>query len=356
MPTRTSRPASARRTTCSAIKFNIGRYLSPATNDTIYTANTPANRIVTTVARNWTDGNHNFVVDCDLLNPAAQSTPGGDTCAALTGEQLNFGKPAANATTVNPAVLNGWGVRPDDWQWGLNLQQQLAPRVSLEVGYNRRWWGNFTVTDNLALAPSDYQKWTINAPVDPRLPNGGGYPVDVYTLTQAASARPGQNFITKETDFGPARTNYWQGVDVTVNARTRQGLTLQVGTTTGRAITDTCATSVLIDSPDPRNCRSVDPYETTTRGSASYTVPKVDILVSATVRRQPPPPSSCRTRPCRVCSAVCLPAAPPAATRRCSCSTPAPTGYMSTITGRRSTCASRRFSGSRAAAPTSAST
>jgi hypothetical protein len=269
----------------TAIKFNLGRYLAPATNDTIYTQNSPANRFVTTAARSWVDGNNNRVVDCDINNPLSNTT-GGDTCGALTGDALNFGK-GANSTTVNPAVLSGWGVRPVDWQWGVNLQQQLAPRVSLEVGYNRRWWGNFTVTDNLAVGPADYQKWTINAPIDPRLPGGGGYPVDVYTLTAAAAARPAQNYVTWETDFGPARTNFWQGVDVTVNARTRQGLTLQGGTTTGRATTDTCQTVVNIDSPDPRNCHSVDPFETTFRGLASYTVPKVGVLVSATFRSQP---------------------------------------------------------------------
>jgi len=107
-------------------------------------------------------------------------------------------------------------------------------------------------------------------------------------LTAAAALRPAQNYITPETEFGPARINYWQGVDVTVNARTRQGLTLQGGTTTGRAIVDVCATVVKIDSPDPRNCRSVDPIETTFRGLASYTLPKIGILVSATLRSQPP--------------------------------------------------------------------
>ena len=270
----------------TAIKFNLGRYLAPATNDTIYTQNSPANRFISSASRAWTDTNKNFAVDCDILNPAAQTVAGGDVCGALTGDALNFGK-GAGSTTVNPALLSGWGVRPVDWQWGVNLQQELAPRVSLEVGYNRRWWGNFTVTDNLAVGPSDYEKWTINAPIDSRLPNGGGYPVDVYTLTAAAAARPAQNYITWESDYGPARTNFWQGVDITVNARTGQGLTLQGGTTTGRATVDTCGSVVNIDSPDPRNCRSVDPFETTFRGLASYTVPKVGILVSGTLRSQP---------------------------------------------------------------------
>ena len=38
---------------------------------------------------------------------------------------------------------------------------------------------------------------------------------------------------------------------------------------------------------DVRNCRDVDPFQTTVRGLASYTVPKVDVLVSGTVRSQP---------------------------------------------------------------------
>ena len=67
----------------TAIKVNVGKYLQAATNDENYWANNPALRIVTSVAnRGWVDGNHNFVVDCNLLNPAQQATPGGDTCAA----------------------------------------------------------------------------------------------------------------------------------------------------------------------------------------------------------------------------------------------------------------------------------
>jgi hypothetical protein len=87
---------------------------------------------------------------------------------------------------------------------------------------------------------------------------------------------------------------YWHGVDFTVNARLRQGLTLQLGTQTGRAIEDTCGTARNIDGTtqttirDLRNCRDVDPFETTIRGLASYIVPKVDVLVSGTLRSQPP--------------------------------------------------------------------
>jgi hypothetical protein len=271
----------------TALKFSFGRYLAPATNDAPYTTNNPASRIVNVASRNWSDLNGNYVVDCDILNPAAQAAPGADSCAALTGDALNFGKTGSNLTQVNPAILEGWGIRRYDWQWGLTVQQELVPRVSLDASYNRRWFGNFTVTDDQARGPADYEKWTIVAPADPRLPDGGAYPIDVYTQTAAAAARAAQNYVTFETDFGEKRTNYWHGVDLTLSARVRGGLTVQGGTSTGRTITNTCDTSVKIDSPDPRNCRNEEPWQTTLRSLASYTVPKVDVLVSATVRSQP---------------------------------------------------------------------
>jgi hypothetical protein len=267
----------------TALKFNLGRYLSPATNDTVYTLNSPGAKIVTSVARNWTDTNGNLVVDCDLTNPAAQSAV--DTCAALTGNSLNFGQTGAGQT-VNQDVLHGWGKRPVDWQYGLTVSQQLLPRVSFEASYNRRWWGNFTVTDNLAVSNQDYESYTVTAPSDSRLPGGGGYPVTVYTLSAAAARRPSENYVTWETDYGDARTRYWHGVDLTLNARLKGNLVLQGGTTTGRQVQDTCDTTTKYDSPDRRNCRSVDPFRTDFRGNASYTVPKVDVLVSGTLRSQ----------------------------------------------------------------------
>jgi hypothetical protein len=273
----------------TALKANAGRYLENATNDMNYVVNNPANRIVQSVNRDWTDGNNNKEVDCNILNPAAQTSPGGDTCGALGGNSLNFGNVGSGLTQVNQAILGGWGIRPGDWQFGVSVQQELLPRVSLDVGYNRRWFkGNF-VTDNQVRSPLDYEAWSFNAPLDPRLPGGGGYPITQYAVTQAAFNRAAQNYVTFESDFGPERVDYWHGIDVTGNARLRNGLRFSGGTSTGRAIEDTCATVVKIDSPDPRGCRDVNRVETTFRGLASYTVPKVAVLVSASVRSLPGP-------------------------------------------------------------------
>src|SRR4030095_921497 len=171
--------------------------------------------------------------------------------------------------------------------WGVTVQQEVIPRLSVEVSYNRRWFLGTKVTDNTLRGPADYEEFSITAPSDPRLPGGGGYPIALNLVTQAASDRGTKNYITFETDFGPERDSHWDGVDFTLNARLRQGLTVQFGTQTGRSVVDTCATSKNIDGggviKDLRNCRDADPFQTTIRGLASYTVPWVDVLVSGTV-------------------------------------------------------------------------
>jgi len=147
---------------------------------------------------------------------------------------------------------------------------------------------------------------TITAPADARLPGGGGYPISFYTLSPAGGAKGSFTETHLDSFYGAERTRYWHGVDVDVNARIRGNLYVQAGTSTGRQINDTCELVAVVGpgisgtapaapgqppkvlgNPDPRNCRSVDPWDTTLRGSASYTVPKIDVLISATMRSQP---------------------------------------------------------------------
>ncbi len=55
----------------TALKFNLGHYLDSATNDSEYTSNSPAARIVRQASRNWQDTDNDKVIDCDILNFAA---------------------------------------------------------------------------------------------------------------------------------------------------------------------------------------------------------------------------------------------------------------------------------------------
>jgi len=278
----------------TAVKFNWGRYLAYGANDAPYISSNPAVTIQSSVTgRGWTDGNNNKVVDCNLLNPAANGE-----CAAVTGNNINFGK--ANATTIiDPAMLSGWGVRPGDTQSTILVQHEIIPRLSGEFSYTHRSFHGFFLTDDLNRSVNTgYETYTLTAPVDPRLPGGGGYPVTVYTVTAAAGATPAKTFQTLETNIGPARDSHWDGFDFTLNSRLRSGLVASFGTSTGRAIVNTCSTAQLYNQvsvglvtaelgPDPRGCNNVDPFQTTVRGLASYTIPKIDVLISATVRSQP---------------------------------------------------------------------
>jgi Carboxypeptidase regulatory-like domain len=284
----------------TALKVNVGKYLQAATNDENYTINNPANdfgagaRFITNTTRNWNDVNGNKRPDCDLMNPAAQdnTASGGDICQQWSN--LNFGNTAIVTTTVNPAILEGWGVRPWDWQYGVSVQQEILPRVSVEVGYNRRWWGNYLVTDNLTRNPEDYDTWTINAPLHPELPGGGGYPVTYYDLKPSKFGQPSRSYVTFETDYGPERTAYWHGIDVTANVRLRDGLTFQGGTSTGRGVRDYCEVAAnLPELFDPipgfarsqaTSCHVTERWATAIRGTASYTLPKVDVLITGLIR------------------------------------------------------------------------
>ena len=280
----------------TSLKVNIGKYLQAAVNQTQYVINNPAldgrngrqARFVTATTRAWTDADGDRIVDCTILNPAAQdnSAAGGDVCGPW--QNPNFGNPAA-ATVVNPDVLEGWGVRPWDWQFGASVQQEILPRVSLEVGYNRRWWGNFFAVDNRAVGPNDFTEYTVTAPPHRDLPDGGGYSFTALLPTTLAQ----NNFYTFAQDFGDEK-RYWHGVDVTLNARMQYGLTFGGGTSTGRGVRDNCdivnalpETLFVFGAYQRRDgCDFAESWITNFRGSAAYTIPRFDLLVSAIVRVQ----------------------------------------------------------------------
>jgi hypothetical protein len=271
----------------TALKVNIGHYLTNANNEGNFTINNPVSSLQTSTNRNWTDANSNYVPDCVLMNPAAQDlrASGGDFCGAWT--QLAFGD-RTNLTEVNPAVLEGWGVRPWDWKFGVAIQQELLPRISAEVSYNRRWFGNFFYTDNRARGPEDYDTVTITAPGHPELPGGGGYPV-TFLVVRPENFNRTDNYYTFASDYGKD-TRYWHGVDVTFNARTTWGLTLQGGTVTGRGVRDNCEITAklpeTVGSSQVDACHVAESWLTTFRGLASYRLPRVDVLVSAIMRSQ----------------------------------------------------------------------
>jgi len=197
----------------TALKVNVGKYLQGASvSNLAYNAN-PALRIpfgpglggggitAPAVSRAWADTNRNFVPDCNLTSPLAQSpaTTGSiDTCGAINN--LLFGSNQLVGANFDPDLLSGWGVRPSDWSFGASVQQQIFPRASVEVGYYRRTFTMYTtggtVTDNLAVTPGSYQSFCVMTPNDSRLPNPGSQVCGLYDLTPAAATIPTNNVVT----------------------------------------------------------------------------------------------------------------------------------------------------------------
>jgi len=163
--------------------------------------------------------------------------------------------------------------------------------VSVELGYLKRWLQNFTATDNLAVAPADFTPFSIAAPADPRLPNGGGYSVDgLYNVVASKFGLTSNNVTLSDQQI----QNY-NGLLASFSARIRNGLTLQGGVNSGKQVTDYCGMRASLPeisigiagatlSPTNPYCR-VDPgLVTKVSFVGSYTVPKVDVLLAGTYR------------------------------------------------------------------------
>jgi hypothetical protein len=276
----------------TSLKGNVGRYLHPASNQGRYINANPSELVSTITTRPWTDNNGNYQVDCDVLNgqPQSPATTGSlDTCGVF--QDLNFGR-ARPGTRLDDSILAGWGARPHDWQLGISVQQELMPRVSVEVGYYRRWWpifGGADITDNINTSSADYANFSVYAPSDQRLPNGGGYAVaNVYNINLAPSLVAPSNVQKAANDFG-SYSRYWDGFDITAQARLRNGLNLQGGTSTGRLVFDQCEPRETVPESGLTNpyCRQVEPMLTTFKGVASYIIPRVDVNVSGTFSSRP---------------------------------------------------------------------
>ncbi len=285
----------------TAIKFNAGRYLEAAVNGNgNYSEQRPVSRIATSVTRTWTDADRDYEPDCDLMNGGTQDlrASGGDFCGAWSN--ANFGK-EVYSLSYDQEILKGWYNRPSDWQIGATIQQEILPRVSLEVGYTRRWLQNFTVTDNLAVAPSDFTQFSVTAPLDPRLPGGGGFVVDGLYNVNPDKFGQTDNYRTYAPVYGNVSQVY-NGLDININARLGNGLQLQGGTSTGQSVVDYCEIRDLLPEQASGGASSqggiayspVNPFchvapGVTTRATAagSYTIPKIDVQVAGTFTSSP---------------------------------------------------------------------
>ena len=215
----------------TALKASLNRYVASQTAG-LANLNDPVITSVTSASRSWTDTNGDYVPNCDFLNLNVNGE-----CGAISDR--NFGQNNPNATRYDPNTLTGFGKRPYDWEFMTGIQQELMPGVSLNASYFRHWFKNFYVTQNTALTTSDYSPYCITAPVNPRLPGGGGNQICGFYDVNPNKFGQVSNVVTFSDNFGTQQERY-SGVDVNVNARLSHGAFLQGGFTTGTEKTNNC--------------------------------------------------------------------------------------------------------------------
>ena len=253
----------------TAVKAQLGRYVSKLGTDLTEALN-PIGTSVTSVTRNWSDTNRNYVPDCDLGNFGINGE-----CGAISNN--NFGQNNPNATVWDPDVLNGYGKRDANWDFSTEIQHELRPGFGITGGY---YWNNggYTrqsgsrqrVTDNLLVTQADYDTYCIKAPTNEFLPGGGGYDVCGLANVDQDSFGKVQNFVTSREPFGEfeSRNDFF---NIAFDARLPHGIRLGGGADTGRSVADNC---FVVDSPQELvNCRVVTPFKAQTQFKAHGVFP-----------------------------------------------------------------------------------
>jgi hypothetical protein len=222
----------------TALKYAIGRYVAKTNVDVAVLLN-PITTGVNTASRGWTDTNRNYYPDCDLGNFALNGE-----CGAINDQ--NFGQQNPRALRWADDVREGWGVRDNNWDMNAEIQHELRQGISLNGGYYFNNGGYFRntdsmqrVTDNERVGPDDYDQFCVTAPSDPRLPNGGGYPICGLSAIKPAAFGLSQPVVKRTNVFGQdIRRNHFFGVGV--NARFPRGIRVGGGFDAGYMTRDQC--------------------------------------------------------------------------------------------------------------------
>jgi Carboxypeptidase regulatory-like domain len=220
----------------TALKATLNRYVDsiggPLANSNPITAS------VISANRNWTDRNGNFIPECDFDDPGINGE-----CGVLSN--LNFGRNNPRATRNDPEIVTGFGKRGYNWESSATLQHELGRGLAVSAGYARRWYGNFTVTDNQLVGPADFDPFCLTVPRDSRLPGGGGNQICGFYDVSRAKVGQSQNLVTFASNFGE-QSEVYNGFDFTVTGRLPSGAHVTAGAVTGRTSTKTCS---VVDSP-----------------------------------------------------------------------------------------------------------
>jgi len=123
------------------------------------------------------------------------------------------------------------------------------------------------VQDNEALSRADFTEYSVVVPTDERLPLSGQTIPGIYDQNASVVNR---QVIKAASNFGN-QYGHWNGFDVNFDARLRNGLFLQGGFGTGKAMSDNC--EVVDDVPEALTIAAVPTGVQPTLGPAGASIP-----------------------------------------------------------------------------------
>jgi hypothetical protein len=239
----------------TAVKFGLNRYFYQMTTSFPNKYNSMA---FTTATLPWRDTNGDDIAQDGEIN--------------FANLPRNFGTRSLN--TVDPDIERTYSN-----ETSVQVQHELLPRVSVNVGWFHRQYHHLTASHNLLLSPSDWTPVQITSPLN-------GESITVYNLNRAKAGQV-QNFDTNAPNDPDQRALGYNGVEYAFNMRLPGGATLFGGATTERSLRVACdlggsgtfPSNTYTGQDDPNTLRFCDqrglgiPWLTQFKLSGTYPLP-----------------------------------------------------------------------------------
>lgn len=188
--------------------------------------------------RNWNDCA--YLAGTSTCDPALIGAPGYHDDIAQDNEigpssNQNFGI----AVTRHPAddIKRGYTV-----EYSASIQHEIMSGIGVTAGWYRRNWDNLEKTTNQLVSPSDYTPFQTANPLT-------GEMITIYNLNRIKQGQVDQLDTTSKND---GRT--YDGIELSGNARLKNGATLYGGWSTERTVQTVCES----DATNPNSFRFCD--------------------------------------------------------------------------------------------------
>ena len=232
----------------TALKFGINRYEQA---QTINFADQFNPLVLTNFALSWTDLNRDDIAQGEL--GCAYLTPGCEINFAQLPQ--NFGVRAL--VSPNPDIKRVYNIETT-----LSLQHELVQGVQVNAGWFHRTFHNLPRQTNTLQGFSDYTLVNVVSPLD-------GSVIPMYNVSRIALTR-----INNVVSTDDSQKEWYNGYEVSFNARLPRGATLFGGTTSERMLWTLCN-----EESNPNNLLYCDasnsgiPFRTQFKLSGSYPLP-----------------------------------------------------------------------------------